>query len=324
LKGKTSGAEGYEGERGRNAFPTIIKKGDVMKRLVYILLLTAWTVIPSAAPAAPWAANIGSSITLNQSAYSDNWAGSETGNVTWAFMSNSTANKRISPVLTNNNTLKLYYGQTDTQNRDTHHWRVPQKSTDLIYLESVFLFNFRKYLDPFISGRVETFFTDERDSTKTFYVNPMTITESLGLARVFIKEDHRKWTARLGLAVRENIDRNFLDPVTLLRRSNTSTDGGIEFVNEFLSPLSGERLTVSSTLIVFQAVANSQANALKGQPGQNFWKAPDVNFENIITANITKYLIVSLYTQLLYDKQITLGGRFKQTLGLGVAYNIIR
>lgn len=294
-----------------------------MKRLRSTLLLAVWAV-PSAAFAAPWAVTIGSSITVNQSAYSNNWAGGETGSLTWALMSNNTANKPLSPLVNNNNTLKLYYGQTHTQDKATHHWRVPQKSTDLIFLESVFLFNLHRYFDPFVSGRVETFFTDQRDSTKTWYVNPMTITESAGLARVFLKDERRLWSTRLGLGVRENIDRNYLDPVTLLRRSNTATDGGVEFVHEFKSPLSGGRLTVSSTLIVFQAVVNSQADELRGLPGEDYWKSPDVNFENIFTASITKYVIVNLYTQLLYDKQIRLGGRFRQSVGLGLAYNATR
>jgi hypothetical protein len=295
-----------------------------MKRLGSTLLLSALAGLPHGVSAAPWAINSGSSITVNQSAYSNNWVGGETGNLTWTFMSQTTANRPLSKTVTNNNTLKLYFGQTQTQERETHHWRVPQKSTDLIELESVFLFTLGKFFDPFASGRVDTFFSDERDSTKTLYVNPMTITETLGLARVFINEKNRQWTARLGLGVRENIDRNFLDPVTLLRRSNTATDGGIEFVNDIHSPLAGGRITALSKLIVYQALVNSQANALKGRPGENFWKSPDVNWENTLTANITKYLIVNLYTQILYDKQIRLGGRFKQTLGLGVAYTLVR
>jgi hypothetical protein len=171
---------------------------------------------------------------------------------------------------------------------------------------------------------VETFFTDLRDSTDTLYLNPVTFTESAGVARAFIKEENRQWTARLGLGIREHIDRNVLDPISLSRSTETTTDGGIEFVNDFRSPLAGNRITLLSKLIVFQALANSRSDELRGQPGGSFWKVADVNWENIFTANITKYLIVNFYTQLLYDKEISRGGRFKQTLGLGLAYNIVR
>ncbi|MHB9027637.1 MAG: DUF3078 domain-containing protein [Candidatus Latescibacterota bacterium] len=295
-----------------------------MTRWGYTLLMAALAGTPAVVYAEPWALTIGSSITLNQSAYSDNWAGNESGNVTWTLMSTSTAKKPLSRKVTNTNTLKLYFGQTRTQNEATNDWGSPEKSTDLIELESVFRFTLGKFLDPFASVRVETFFTDLRDSTETLYVNPVTFTESFGVARAFIKQEHREWTARLGLGVREHIDRNILDPVTLTRSTETTTDGGIEFVNDFRSPLAGDRITVLSKLIVFQALANSRADELRDLPGGNFWKTADVNWENIFTANITKYLIVNLYTQLLYDKEISRGGRFKQTLGLGLAYNIVK
>jgi hypothetical protein len=296
----------------------------VMKRWRYTFLAAVLIGTPSLIQAEPWALTIGSTITLNQSAYSDNWAGKERGNLTWTFMSNSTAKKSLSPLVTNNNTLKLYFGQTTTQDKETNNWSSPEKSTDLIDFESVFRFTLGKFVDPFASARVETFFTDLRDSKKTLYVNPVTFTESFGIARVFMKQEHSEWTARLGFGLREHIDRNIIDPVSLNRDTKTSTDGGLEFVNDFKSPLAGNRLTVSSKLIVFQALANSKADDLKGLPGENFWKSPDVNWENIFTANITKYVIVNLYTQLLYDKEVSRGGRFKQTLGLGLAYNIVK
>ena len=39
--------------------------------------------------------------------------------------------------------------------------------------------------------------------------------------------------------------------------------------------------------------------------------------------DVTKYLMVNLYTKFLYDKEVDLGGRFKQTLSLGVTYKLI-
>ncbi|MBT7617797.1 MAG: hypothetical protein HN590_10995, partial [Calditrichaeota bacterium] len=60
---------------------------------------------------------------------------------------------------------------------------------------------------------------------------------------------------------------------------------------------------------------------LEGLPNEEYWKAVDINWENIFTANITKYLMVNLYLQLLYDKEVDLGGRLKQTLSLGLTYN---
>ncbi len=303
---------------------SLYERVETVKLAVNILFAAVLTGLPSAICAEPWALTIGNNITLNQSGYSDNWAGKERGNLSWTFMSNSTAKKILSPKVANNNTIKLYFGQTSTQNKNTNKWGSPEKSTDLIDLESVFRFTLGKFVDPFASARVETYFSDLRNSEKTLYVNPLTFTESFGIARALIKEEHREWTARLGLGVRERIDRNIIDPVTFARSTDTAVDSGLEFVNDFKSPLANNRLTVASKLIIFQSFANSKADDLKGQPGADYWKAPDVNWENIFTANITKYIIVNFYTQLLYDKEISRGGRFKQTLRLGLAYNIVK
>ncbi|HSG28427.1 MAG TPA: hypothetical protein VLA34_08095, partial [Candidatus Krumholzibacterium sp.] len=74
---------------------------------------------------------------------------------------------------------------------------------------------------------------------------------------------------------------------------------------------------------VYQALIYSKKDDLAGTEMEDYWKAPDVNWENIFTANITKYLMVNLYIQLLYDKEVDLGGRFKQTMALGLTYKFI-
>ena len=48
-----------------------------------------------------------------------------------------------------------------------------------------------------------------------------------------------------------------------------------------------------------------------------------MNWEHILTAQLTRYLQTNLYFQLLYDKEIDKGVRIKQTLGMGVAVNVL-
>ncbi len=188
----------------------------------------------------------------------------------------------------------------------------------------IFRFNLNTWVDPFISGRLESRFLDSGDPDKKIYFNPVILTESFGAAKVIIKEESRDWTARIGAGFREHIAREVLDPVKGSRSTETATDGGIEFVNDIRSPLAGGRINLQSKLIVFQALFYSKSDDLKGLPNEDYWHAPDVNFENIFTANITKYLAVNLYTQLLYDKEIARAGRFKQTLGLGLTWKYER
>lgn len=295
-----------------------------MYRWMPLLFMIAGVIAASQAGAEPWAVSVDASLTLTENAYSDNWTGGESGTVNWMYLSNSLAEKQLTPVIHNKNVLKLQFGQNLVQEKSTKNWLPPEKSNDLIDFESVFRFDLDTWVEPFASGRLESRFADKSDPSKTIYFNPVTLTESAGIARVIVKEESREWTARIGAGFREHIMRSVLDPMDGSRSTETSTDGGIEFVNDLRTPLAGGRITLQSKLIVFQALFFSKADDLKGLPEEDYWQAPDINFENIFSAGITSYLAVNLYTQLLYDKEVNRAGRFKQTLGLGLTWKYER
>jgi len=292
-----------------------------MKTSVSIMILVVLFCHPLVSSGDPWTRSVDANLTMTQSAYSDNWAGGEAGNITWTFNSNWLAEKPLSPLVQSKNTLKLSFGQTHSQDVDSKDWAKPTKSTDLIDFETLFSLTFGGFVDPFAAGRLESQFLDAGDPAKDRYVNPLKFTESFGVIRYLMKEDKREWSTRLGGALRQFVDRDVLVD-TDKRETQTSNDGGIEFVSELKFPLAGERITVSNKLIVFQALYYSKSDELKGLPNEDDWKAPDVNWENIFTVGITRYLMVNLYNQLLYDKEVDKGGRFKQTLSLGFTYKI--
>ncbi|MEO0114552.1 MAG: DUF3078 domain-containing protein [candidate division WOR-3 bacterium] len=270
--------------------------------------------------AAPWNLSVDANLTLNQNAYSNNWVGGELGTLAWAFTTNSVAEKQIHPKISNKNTLKLAYGQTYMQEKDTKKWLDPIKSTDLIDFESVLRFTLGGFVDPFIAGRIETQFYDNRDPSLSRFINPLKLTEALGIARIFIKQEKRELSSRLGFGLKQLIDRDVL--VGTNRETQTSNYGGLDFVTDFKTPLAKERITYISKLNVFQAVFYSESNRLPDSLKNN-WKYPDINWENIFTASITKYLMVNLYTQLLYDKEITTSVRIKEGLALGLTFKLI-
>ena len=80
-------------------------------------------------------------------------------------------------------------------------WGKPFKSNDLMNFESVFRFTLSGYVDPYASGRIESQFLDKRDPRKDRYINSVTFTESVGIAKVLVKEKKRDWTAWLGIQV---------------------------------------------------------------------------------------------------------------------------
>jgi hypothetical protein len=287
----------------------------------YFLLLTLCAILLIFAN--PWNLAVDANLTLNQNAYSNNWVGGELGTLSWAFTSNSLAEKQLHPKINNKNTLKLAYGQTYTQ-QDTgsaKKWTGPLKSTDLIDFESVLRFTLGGFVDPFASARLESQFFDKSDTALDRYINPMKLTEALGIAKVLVKGEKREMTSRLGFGLKQFIDRDAL--VGINRETQTSNYGGLDFVTDFKTPLANERITYTSKLSIFQAVFYSKASQLQGLPNENYWKSPDVNWENIFSASITKYLMVNLFAQLLYDKEIATGMRLKEGLALGLTYKLI-
>ena len=287
--------------------------------LIFSLILTV-----SHAQAEPWQVSLDASLLANQNFYSDNWTGGETGSIAWTINSNLVARKVLSPKLKNKSTLKLAYGQTHSQDPDSNNWEKPRKSTDLIDLETLFRFTLGLAFDPYVAGRFESQFFDLSDTVKTRYINPMKFTESLGGTRSFVEEDNREWSIRFGFAFRQQINRDVLvliDTLTYKRETDSWYDGGFELVNDFTTTMAADKITYTSKLILFKAIMNSKADELE-PPEDEYWKTIDVNWENIFTANITKYLMVNFYMQFIYDKEEDLIGRFKQTLSLGLTYNI--
>jgi hypothetical protein len=288
-----------------------------------LIIFLSLLILVSFVSAAPWEKSADANLTLTQNSYSDNWVGGESGSLSWTFNFNGLAQKQLSTKVNNQNTLKLSFGQTHSQNQVTKNWLKPVKSTDLIDYETVFRFTLGAFVDPFVSGRLESQFLDQSDTTKNRPFNPMTLTESAGASKVFIHQDKRDLTTRLGFGFRQHINRDVLDPVTNTRATETTNDGGLISVTDFTTPLAKEKITFTSKLSLFKALYYSEADNLKGLPNENYWKAVDVNWENILTAGITKYVMVNLYVQLLYDKEVDLAGRFKQTLALGLTYKLI-
>jgi len=278
-----------------------------MKQMIIILCV----VISQSIIAEPWNKSVDANLTLTQNAYSNNWAGTEVGVLSWVFNSNSLFEKQLSLKTNNKNTLKLAFGQTYSQSELTRDWSKPVKSTDLIDFESMLRFTLGVLVDPFIDGRIETQFIDMSDTTKNRLLNPIKFTESFGIARTLVKRDKLEWSARFGIGLRQNLNR------LVIGGTVKTNDGGLDFVIDFTSPLAHERITYTSKFSVFQAFFHS------GTPSDNRWKSPDANWENIFTAGITKYLMVNLYAQVLYDKEVDTGFRFKEALALGVTYKLI-
>ncbi len=268
-----------------------------------------------------WQKSLVTDFTTTQTAYSDSWVGGEAGSVNWVSNLNGMASNQFAPWFNYRGTLKLSFGQTLTQDADTKKWSKPAKSTDLIDFENVGLFTLDQYIDPYVAFRIESQFYDGQNPHKKLYLSPLKLTESGGIARKFYTNKDQLVMSRLGLAIRQTITRSIVDTTTLATARSTATDGGLESVTDATLKLRAN-LLYTGKLTLYKAFFYSEKDQVKGTPFENDWKAVDVNWENIVTASITKVIAVNLYTQFLYDKQISHKGRVKETVAIGFAYKL--
>jgi len=147
------------------------------------------------------------------------------------------------------------------------------------------------------------------------------MTFSAGIAKQLLKKEKDDILTRLGLALKLKSDKAY-DDINMKDTTTTATDGGIES-NTDIKLVLNERLGYTGKLTLYKALFFSQKDDFIGQPDEDYWKSIDVNWENKFTASISKYVVVSIYTQLLYDKQTSKKGRFKETLSFGLTYKLL-
>lgn len=269
-----------------------------------------------------WKYSILTNLTLSLNSYSDNWAGGEYSAFSWGWQFTGTADKPLTSWLTTKNILKLAFGQTALQKEDNatgeKKWQKMKKSNDLIDFENVENFTLKSFIDPFISVRVVTQFADMRIDTNDYYLNPATITESFGAFRGIIKNERIDWSLRLGGAIRQIIDRNGYIRVA----DEVTNDGGLELTTDLKASTKDNRISYLSQLRVFEALISSMKDKVKGTPQEDYWQYPDISWENTLGVNLLKFVMLNLYTQILYDKEIDRDVRFRSNVGLALTYSI--
>ena len=321
-----------------------------------------------ATPPGPWAYTVVGGLTLSQSTFSDNWSGGDKGAVNWVLNANLDAKRQFNESFNWSNQLQLAFGQTSTQEADPSnagkkHWSTPDKTTDLILIESTARFTLHRFLDPYASFRLDSQFLDETDPIGRLLFNPVKLTETAGGARVLDSGDGREWIARAGFGFRQTFARTFADSTGDSTEGFRNYDGGFEVQTSAKYPLADKKIVYDGKLLLFWPVFYNETDNLEEfdrlaiatdptrVPVAEYWKAVDVNFQNTFTAEITSWLNVNLYAQLVYDKfdtatkvavegvegddeklaklikdvdrGIRKSGQFKQTLGVGLTYKFL-
>jgi hypothetical protein len=297
-------------------------------------------------------------LNLTQAAYSDNWNGDENSSISWTAFINGLAEKQVNPSLNWLNTLRMVYGQTREEEVDANgvrSWGDTEESADQIDFESTFRLTKGWPVDPYASFRWESYFRDTADPLgRSLWFNPMTFKESAGIARKFVDQEHHQFLARAGVGARETYRRFYAAPTGDATESETAWDAGAELVLQYLRDF-GDDLTYTSRLGFYQPFTWSKKSvfedlspdslAAAGVPADvaDYTTTIDIEWQNTVTAQITKVIAVQLYFEFLYDKydntvvpqvddtgalvnadpvasSVRRKGQFRETLGIGLAY----
>jgi hypothetical protein len=297
----------------------------ILTGLACVLMMTMTLQAQDTVAAPKWTKSLVTNLMVTQTSYSDSWVGGEAGSVNWVWNLDGTAERPLSAKVNFKSTLRLKFGQTLTQDAETKDWTKPKKSTDLIDWENVLRFTLGGAIDPYAAFRVESQFFDGTVEARKLYFSPLKLTESFGVAREFYKKENEVVSSRFGLALRQIFKTSIIGLDPIITDDSTITDGGLESVTDATLKLSAN-ISYVGKLSIFKALFSSESGREHPLGVHNvgvYWASPDVNWENTFTAAVSKLITVSLYTQVLYDKDIDKRARFKETLALGFTYKML-
>ncbi len=280
-----------------------------MGKLILILLMIG---IFSFSWAAEWEKEASVSFTMSQQSYSKNWSGIETGSISWIFNADFLAEKELSELINNKNSVKIAFGQTHNQVFDSEegekNWESPQKSTDVIDIKSRLRFKLGKMVDPFCSLRLESQFIDESGEDNKIF-NPNTITEAFGLARIWQKEESKEFSTTLGAAFKQYIDANLND---------ATNDGGLEIVSEYKTTVFKEIIHYNSTLSLYKPFYYSESDDMENDD----WKTMRLDWQNDFDVKLHSLVALKFYFQVIYNKLEDDEIQMQETLGIGISYKL--
>lgn len=328
--------------------------------MLVLILMTAGVVSALAADEVPlgvWQKEIKVGVNILQSSYSNNWNGGEKGSVVWTGNLDARFENQFSSTTNWRNTLKLAFGQTHNQERNDAgalYWKKPDKSDDIIDLESFFRWTMQSGWDPYVAFNFTSMFQDLTDvQARSLNFNPMTFKESAGISRKLVNTDKRKLLTRFGIAFLQNSRSFYPEPLPSMETiSESSTEIAAEWITEYRAAVLSERVDWESTLSLILPFDYSGKSIFEDgftsdsdipDDVASYTTSLDVDWENTFTANITKVISVKLFVRWMYDKYdntvkpvvgddgklvneadvlraIRKSGQFKQTLALGLGY----
>lgn len=277
-----------------------------MKKLVPIFLMLVSTAFSASDSLLQqnWTYSGVAGLNISQIAL-ENWTQGGDNALAFTLLGNFGA-KYVDSPWTFNNALKLAFGRTKLGKDEF------RTNDNEFFLESILSHSFGWAVDPYISNTVRTVlskgykYTDTLDIPTSQFFDPGYITQSIG----FIYNKIPNITTRLGLGFQETVTNKFAyyadDPSTT-EIEKFKFDTGIESVTEGLFKIE-ENLSYGSKLRLF-----SRFNSM------DIW---DVRWDNLLTAQISKYFNVNFNVLLIYEKKQSPKTQLKEALQFGITYTL--
>jgi Protein of unknown function (DUF3078) len=244
-------------------------------------------------------------LNLSQIALS-NWSQGGDNSMAFDFTGNFSFIYFSSPFRLDNN-LKLSYGRTKIGGEDF------RTSDNDFYLENVLSYKIDWDFNPYFSNSVRTVLANgyQYNSDTTYQISsffdPGYVTQSLGL----LYDKSKIFQTRLGLALQETFANKFTqytdDPDTPDKIEKFKLETGVESVSSLNYTLA-QNLLINSDLRLFTRFKHLDV-----------W---DVRWENILTAQVNKFVNVNFDVLIVYQKDQSPKTQLKEALQLGVNYNI--
>jgi len=242
---------------------------------------------------------------LSQIAFSD-WSQGGENSITYSLVGNfGISHETNTDVFTNS--LKATYGQTKINDNNFI------TNDNEIFMETIYAYKFGWTLDPYISNTLRTSITpgykveDGSQVQVVQFFDPGYLTQSIG----FRYEKLGWFKNRLGFAVQEIFTNKFTnytdDPDTPNELETFKFETGLEYAQELEVTLM-ENILLQSKLLLFTRFEQ-----------MDVW---DVRWDNIITAQVNKYINVNLNVILIHNIKETRRTQVKEALQLGVVFNI--
>jgi hypothetical protein len=210
----------------------------------------------------------------------------------------------------------LQFGQTHQQDGSSDDWLAPLKTADKIDFDSFARFTLGRWVDPYLALTFDSQFFERRPPYGTKWINPFQVGEFAGLARAFYETQQRSLVTRVGFGFRQQVQRfHGIDPAV---RKQVTNDGGIEWKTFGRWTDAAGRTEFKTDLDLFQAVYFSESDL----DTANRWKQVDVRWQNTLSTKLMSFISFNLYVDFIYDAQVRRAGMLRETLGIGLTYDL--